>query len=204
MTRTTYHHGNLRQGLLEAALQIVRADGPDAVSLRELARQLEVSPAAIYRHFADRDAVLAEVARHCRADLASHMLVAVQRVRRRDQRSRAIERFLAVGRAYLAFAREEPNLLTAAFLPLGIDVDESDDPSPWAVLVTALDDLVLAGAMPPERRPGAEVIAWSSVHGFAILGASHAFRSTREAAPDEDVLLEGITRSLGIDRSADG
>src|SRR5687767_14689495 len=133
MGRTTYHHGNLRQALMEAAIELVRSGGPEAVSLRELARELEVSPAAIYRHFPDRDALLAEVGRRARGQLATRMVAAVRRVRRQDAKAQAVDRFLAVGRAYIAFARDEPNLLAAAFLPIQGQQGEPEEPNPWSV-----------------------------------------------------------------------
>ena len=80
MARPTYHHGDLRRALVTTALELVRAGGPDAVTIREVARRVEVSPAAIYRHFPDREALVAEVARVARGDLARRMLAELQAV----------------------------------------------------------------------------------------------------------------------------
>ena len=205
MARSTYHHGDLRRAALAEASAIARGGGPDAVTLREVARRLAVSPAAIYRHFPDRDALLGAVASNARRELARRMLEEMARVEASDPRARAINRFQAVGRGYLRFAVEEPNLLAAAFLPIpppgeGTEVGEegTDDPSPWHVLAAALDQLVAAGAMPPARREGAESIAWSAVHGFATLRASGAFLSGGEPEPDPEALLAAIGRSLEV------
>jgi AcrR family transcriptional regulator len=184
---------------VSAALDIARSEGPDAVTLRELARQLDVSPAAIYRHFPDRDAILAEVARRGREMLAGRMLATVKRVRHKDPAERSIRQFVAVGRSYLAFARDEPHLLAAAFLPLAAHGTDPEQPNPWGVLAAALDELVTTGAMPPERRAGAEVIAWSAVHGFATLRANGSFGTSGEPTPNEHALLEAIARSLELD-----
>jgi AcrR family transcriptional regulator len=198
MPRSTYHHGDLRRALVTAALELVRNDGASAVSLREVARGLEVSPAAIYRHFADREALLGEVARMARRDLALRMLDEVERIDEADARTRSIRRFLAVGRGYLRFADEAPNLLAAAFLPNGILEGEPEEPNPWHVLSVALDELVLTGAMPGERRAGAETIAWSAVHGFALLRSNHSFHVSGEPDPDAEALLAAIARSLDV------
>jgi AcrR family transcriptional regulator len=202
MSRTTYHHGNLREALAEAAVAHVRLGGPEGVSVRELARALEVSPAATYRHFPDRDALLAEVGRRSRGELATRMVASVQGVRGRHARALAVERFLAVGRAYLAFARDEPHLLAAAFLPIPAEhlkPQEPEEPNPWSVLARALDDLASVGALSPERRAGAEVVAWSAVHGFATLRQTGAFRTSGEPEPSEETVLHGIARALGLD-----
>ena len=202
MTRSTYHHGDLPRALVAEARELARSSGPDAVMLREVARRVGVSPAAIYRHFPDRDALLGEVAGMARRDLARRMLDAVERVDETDPRMRSIRRFQAVGRGYIDFAQEEPNLLAAAFLPIeSPGGDAVEDPSPWHVLAAALDELVATGAMPLERRAGAEVIAWSAVHGFAILRAGHAFDVSSDPDPDPEALLEAIARSLAVQTS---
>jgi AcrR family transcriptional regulator len=199
MSRTTYHHGNLRQALVDAAVALTRSDGLGAVTIRELARSLAVSPAAAYRHFPDRDALLAEVGRRGREELTNRMLDAVDQVSRPDDTARSVDRFLAVGRAYLAFSRDEPNLLSAAFHPVDVAPDPSEDPSPWSVLTGALDELHRIGALDEERRAGAEVFAWSAVHGFGTLRTSGAFRSAQQHDPEEEALLQGIARALGLD-----
>ena len=199
MTRSTYHHGDLRRALLAEASELARSGGPDAVTLREVARRLGVSPAAIYRHFPDRDALLGEVARIARRDLARRMLDHVERVDETDPRRRSIRRFLETGRGYLDFAQDEPNLLAAAFLPIEPPSGEvAEDPSPWHVLAEALDELVATGAMPIDRRAGAETIAWSTIHGFAILRAGRAFDISGEPDPDPEAVLNAIARSLNV------
>lgn len=198
MARATYHHGDLPRALVDAAVELTRAGGPDAVVLREVARRLQVSPAAMYRHFPDREALLGEVARIARRDLARRMLDEVDRVQDRDPRRRSIEQFGAVGRGYLGFAHDEPNLLAAAFLPIAPTAGAEEEPSPWHVLAAALDELVATGAMRPDRRPGAETIAWSAVHGFAVLRAGHAFDTTGGPVPDPEVVLAAIGRSLEL------
>jgi AcrR family transcriptional regulator len=198
MTRSTYHHGDLRRALVTGAVELARSGGPDAVVLREVARRLEVSPAATYRHFPDREALLGEVAGAARLGLARRMVAEVERVKEADPRARAIRRFQAVGRGYLLFAAEEPNLLAAAFLPIASPEGQVEDPNPWHVLAGALDELVAVGAMPAERRAGAETIAWSAVHGFAVLRAGRAFDTSGEPSPDPEAVLHAVARSLEV------
>lgn len=201
MPRSTYHHGDLRRALLAEATGLARSGGPDAVILREVARRLGVSPAAMYRHVPDRDAVLGEVARLARRDLARRMLDEVGRVHETDPRRRSVLQFKAIGRGYLRYAEEEPNLLAVAFLPIEPPDDSVEDPNPWNVLSMALDKLTAAGAIPLERRSGAEIIAWSAIHGFAILRAGRAFDVSGARNPDPEAVLDAIVRSLDVQSS---
>jgi AcrR family transcriptional regulator len=196
--RSTYHHGDLRRAAIAAAVERVRSGGPNALALREVARDLEVSPAAIYRHFPDRDGLLGEVARAARRELARRMLDEVDRVDATDPRTRSIDRFLAVGRAYLDFAADDPNLLAAAFLPIDPPDAHEEQPNPWHVLAGMLDELVQTGAMPADRRPGAETIAWSAVHGFALLRQARSFSVSVDPEPRVEVLLDAIARALEL------
>src|SRR5690242_7320851 len=107
--RRPYHHGSLRSALIEASVALARDGGPDRVVVREAARAAGVSHAAAYRHFDDRDALLAEVAGHARHELARAML------RRLDQVHDPRERLGAVGAAYIDFALAEPGLFRTAF-----------------------------------------------------------------------------------------
>jgi AcrR family transcriptional regulator len=197
MTRETYHHGDLAKAAVAEAVVLARTGGPDAVVLREVARRVQVSPAAIYRHYPDREALLGEVAAVARRDLAGRILQEASRVAEAEPRRRAVARFLALGLGYIAFAHDEPNLLEVAFLPIA-PKNVIEDPNLWLVLASALDELAATGAMPPERRAGAEVIAWSAVHGFATLRAGRAFESSGEPDPDPVMLVESIARSLEI------
>ena len=198
MPRPTYHHGDRRRALSGAALNLVRVGGPDAVTIREVARRVEVSPAAIYRHFPDREALLAEVGRIARGDLARRMLDELAYVDGGMNRRHSIDRLLALGRGYLEYAREHPNMIAVAFLPFEPADGLPEDPNPWNLLAAALDELVNVRAMAPERRPGAEIVAWSAVHGFAMLRANRSFEVSGERDPDPERLLAAIASSLDL------
>jgi AcrR family transcriptional regulator len=175
--RHTYHHGDLRQALLEAGLSLARAGGPDAVVLREATRRAGVVPNAAYRHFASRDALLQAVRASALAALAVAMEKELTRQRRGRHGAGAARAGLhAIGIAYLRFARMEPGLFRTAFAVQGEPETTSNlamagrsGLNPFQLLSTALDGLVDAGLLPTEHRAGAEYLAWSAVHGLAML-----------------------------------
>ena len=184
--RDTYRHGDLRRVLLDVGIALARAGGPEAVVLREATRQAGVVPNAAYRHFADRQALLNAVCAAALAALAVAMeteLAALPQGMTPLDAARA--RLRAVGTGYLRFAQAEPGLFRTAFsVP-----DNLDGPggvglsglTPFGLLAAALDDLVAAGAFPAERRPGAEFLAWSAVHGLAMLVIDGPLRSLDRA-----------------------
>lgn len=176
-TRPTYHHGDLRRALLEAGVGLARAGGPDAVALRAATRTAGVAPNAAYRHFADRDALLLAVALHAQSLVAAAMereLAGADRDADPLRRARAAVR--AVGAGYLRFARDEPGLFRTAFT-VNDDLRHAADPAgrgpggrtPFELLGDALDDLVAAGGLAERDRQGADLLAWSAVHGLATL-----------------------------------
>ncbi|ORW33826.1 hypothetical protein AWB91_06610 [Mycobacterium paraense] len=160
-----YHHGALQSALIEASIALARDGGPDRVILREAARAAGVSHSAAYRHFADREALLAEVSRFARNELAEQM-------RRRVNRSTdPRKRLRAVGTAYIDFAISEPGLFRTAFTSHPATSAEPADATadPFGVLGQVLDEAQAAGLLDADRRQGAEVAAWSAVHGLAGL-----------------------------------
>ena len=101
--RRGYHHGNLREALVEAALRLITEKGPAGFTIAEAARLAGVSPAAPYRHFRDAEALLAEVALRG-FERFSAALTAAGNANRAD----SVRAFEAMGAAYLTFARREP------------------------------------------------------------------------------------------------
>jgi AcrR family transcriptional regulator len=176
--RSTYRHGDLRRALLDAGIELARAGGPQAVVLREATRRAGVAPNAAYRHFdgqkallqAVRSAALAAVARSMEAELN-----ALPPGLSPSDHARASVR--AVGTGYLRIAQAEPGLFRTAFGPSEDMKEGTPDPAragesglnPFQLLSASLDLLVDAGVMPASQRPGAEVLAWSAVHGLAML-----------------------------------
>jgi AcrR family transcriptional regulator len=180
--------GAVRDGLVAAGLELARAGGPDAVVLREATRMVGVVPNAAYRHFADRDELLAAVCEAAMGELADRMAAGVARVRGQHGDAAAARRRLrAIGVAYLEFAHEEPGLFTAAFaLPqahaYGAPGDGAEpDRSPLGQLRTVLDELVDAGVLDRQRRDGIEYPIWSAVHGMAVLAGQGPLRDVPDA-----------------------
>src|SRR5262249_27723652 len=148
-------------------LELARSGGPDAVVLREVTRKVGVVPNAAYRHFRDRDALLAAVRDDAVRELAGRMAAGMSEVRAGPQTPTGARlRLRAVGRAYLEFARTEPGLFDTAFAP----TDHPGGPgTPLELLQNGLDDLVAAGVLEPARRPNIEYPIWAAVHGLATL-----------------------------------
>lgn len=173
MASATYHHGNLRQTLLEHAVDLARAGGPDAVVLRDVQRAAGVSNSAAYRHYADRQALLTAVQIYGMTLLGEAMQEALAEVSNRGPRDRrALARFRATGQAYVGFACAEPGLFRTAFAPSGVHhTDESVAPErhPFQILRGCIDDLVATGVLTPGRRDGLDEAAWAAVHGVSML-----------------------------------
>lgn len=222
-----YHHGDLRAALLAEGLEIARTD-PGTPSLREVTRRVGVSPAAAYRHFRDRSALMSALAEEIQVRMVTRMRARDRCARSADPATAALRRLRGVGLGYIDFAIEEPGWFDLAFFGAadeqgassavqvppadgarsgtatasdsglsgdpasgtdpasspasGIDpasspvngIDPASSPAlrqvpPFAELVAALDECGAAGALPPERRRGAEFSCWSAVHGCAEL-----------------------------------
>jgi len=180
--------GAVRDGLVAAGLELARAGGPDAVVLREATRMVGVVPNAAYRHFADRDELLAAVCAAAMGELADRMAAGVAQVHGQHGDPEAAGlRLLAIGVAYLAFAHDEPGLFATAFaLPqqhaYGVpDGGTGSSRTPLGQLRTVLDELVDAGVLPRQRRDGIEYPIWSTVHGLAVLTGPGPLRDVPDA-----------------------
>lgn len=176
---------------MQEALTLVRSGGPGAMSLREVQRRAGVSPAAAYRHFRDRDALLLAVAQECAGMLADHIAAALERAPALTAGVTAARaRLLAACEGYLDFATGNPGLYRAIFFS-DEQIDELTAPSERAqggagdggynLLVATLQDLVSAtgGA---QLNPWDPLVVWSSCHGLAMLRLDAALRGLPEEA----------------------
>jgi len=197
--------GAVRDGLVAAGLELARRGGPDAVVLREATRMVGVVPNAAYRHFADRDELLAEVCSAAMRELAGRMAAGVARVRGPyGDPAAARGRLHAIGTAYLEFAREEPGLFATAFaVPQqhaygAPDGGTGAERTPLGHLRAALDELVEAAVLSRRRREGLEYPIWSAVHGLAVLAGPGPLRDVPGAVRDhlEELTLTFIDQSL--------
>jgi AcrR family transcriptional regulator len=204
--RATYRHGDLRRALLDAGIALARDGGPDAVVLREATRRAGVVPNAAYRHFASRDELLGAVRLAALQALAMAMETELAKQRRfRSAADAARASLIGVGAGYLRFAQEQTGLFRTAFGGQ-FAVRDQPDPAksgasgmdPFQLLGHALDQLVVAGVLPAERRPGAEWLAWSAVHGMALLLIDGPMRGMPPAQvqPLARRLLEMVEKGL--------
>jgi AcrR family transcriptional regulator len=204
--REHYHHGDLRNALVEKAAELVRTRGEQGFSLREAAREVGVSPAAAYRHFPDKAALLAALAEEGHARLATAMERSVARLPdQRDPKRLAIATLLAIGEGYVEFAVKNPAHFGVMFGPClkvegfapGCGPSGRD---PFQLLVDALDGLVAAGVLDADRRAGAEIVAWSGVHGLSALLVEGALPlSARERAAAIVIVGRTCLAGLGCD-----
>ena len=200
MAKRGYHHGNLRQALVDAALQLIEEKGPTGFTLSEAAKTAGVTPAAVYRHFEGREDLIAEAARQGYQVFADLMDYAYAK----GQPS-ALASFEATGRAYLAVARKYPGHYVAMF-ESGISINRTPE---LAILANrALGVLERAAAelsqhIPPDRRPPAQMVSahiWAMCHGVVELFARGS-PGTKSPFPPEELLETGIgiyLRGLGL------
>jgi AcrR family transcriptional regulator len=195
-----YHHGNLKEALVRAALELIAQKGPSGFTFAEAARWAGVSAAAPYRHFRDRDELLADVA------LRGYQLFATTLTHAwADGRPDVHAAFDRLGKAYLNFARSEPAYYSAMF-EAGISLDTNPElraaaDSAFAVLRHAVEQVI--ATMPAPSRPPAMMMAlhiWTMAHGIASLfGRGDPGRRTLPMSPEE--LLEAAVliylRGLG-------
>lgn len=198
MTSRPYHHGRLQETLVDAALELARTGGPEAVVLRAASRAAGVSHNAAYRHFADHEELLTAVAERCVAALADLMVRRTDAVVADDPVGTAWARLDALGRAYVEFAVTEPGWFRTAFTAAHPPVPGAAGKGPLELLGARLDELVEVGAVPAERRPGAEFAAWSMVHGLSTLVVEGPLRGmgTAELEPAVDTVLGTVRRGL--------
>jgi AcrR family transcriptional regulator len=178
VNRESYHHGDLANALTQAAIDLATTGGPQAVVLREAARQVGVSATAAYRYFESRSELIHAVKEQAIRELAARMEQELERGQPLDDPvQEAVRRLRALGGGYINFALEKPGLFRTAFYHADMTelVDEKEaaiDPlstEPFQMLVETLDSLVGYGVLGPDRRPLLEVAAWAIVHGVADL-----------------------------------
>ncbi len=200
MPKRGYHHGNLKQALIDAALELIELRGPTGFTLSEAAKQAGVTPAAVYRHFEGREDLIAEGAMQGYEIFADLMEFAYK-----SGQPSALKAFEATGRAYLAFARKYPGHYIAMF-ESGISVNRTPELASVAhrangVLEQAADDL--SQHIPADKRPPASMFSahiWALSHGVVELFARNS-PGRASPFPPEELLESGIgiyLRGLGL------
>jgi AcrR family transcriptional regulator len=196
-----YHHGDLREDLVRAALELIKEKGPAGFTFADAARWAGVSPAAPYRHFRDREELLADVAKRGFALFSETLQKAWG-----DGKPSTAEAFKRIGAAYLNFARKEPAYYAAMF-EAGVNIGA--DPELREAAERSFNSLrmaaeILVAKMPAKGRPPALMVAlhiWAMTHGIASLFArADAARRPLPMSPED--LLEAQTliylKGLGL------
>jgi AcrR family transcriptional regulator len=200
-TERGYHHGNLKEALVRAALELIAEKGPAGFTFADAARWAGVSPAAPYRHYRDRDALMADVAKRGFELFAAALAKAWD-----DGKPQPMWAFDRLGKAYLDFAKREPSYYSAMFeAGVALDADpqlREASETAFAVLRAAAEKLV--SLVPAKERPPALMVAlhvWSMTHGIASLfGRGDAARRALPM-PAEELLEAAVLiylRGLGL------
>jgi AcrR family transcriptional regulator len=187
-SKTTYHHGDLRAALLDAALEVLEQDGATALSLRAVARRAGVSPAAPYRHYADREALVSAVAAVGYRDLAERLAAA-------HPAPSTPEQLADVAVAYVSFAVERPALFRIMFSE-PCDRDNDERVAATAAVTLYLREIV-ARAFPGSDPEALAPAIWALVHGLAFLYLDGKLDATDPAAVDARVSA-AVAAILGI------
>ena len=200
MPKRGYHHGNLRQALVEAALKLIEAKGPTGFTLSEAAKNAGVTPAAVYRHFEGREDLIIEAARQGHEIFADLMEYAFN-----NGEPTALKAFEATGRAYLAFARKYPGHYMAMF-ESGISMQATPELAAAATRSRSILERAaeaLSEHIPPGKRPPPSMFSahiWALSHGVVELFA-RGRPGGNAPFPPEDLLEAGIgiyLRGLGL------
>ncbi|MEU6563487.1 TetR/AcrR family transcriptional regulator [Nocardia nova] len=183
MTKSGYHHGDLRETLLRAAAEQIAAEGVDTVSLRALAQRAGVSHAAPAHHFGNRQGLLTALAIRGFELLADEL-----RTARDDFREMAV--------AYIGFARRHPGHFDVMFRH---DLLRADDPDLIAARITSGTELrsgVAQLGVADEARSATELAAWSLVHGFASLWREGALTDSDIGGADPEQLARQMVATV--------
>jgi AcrR family transcriptional regulator len=183
MTTKAYHHGDLRQSLIEATLVLLQTKDVKSLSLREVARQAGVSHTAPYRHFADKADLLATVAQEGFVAFGQALQAAVE-----QNQARPIDSLIALGEAYIHFALEHPAHFRVMFshFPTGLAPD-----SPLSAIADGTFDILVkviasgqtAGVIQPGDPVEMAIGRWALVHGLAMLLLDGMLQRPQTATP---------------------
>jgi AcrR family transcriptional regulator len=190
-----YHHGDLSRALVEAGRRILEREGPAGLSLRAVAREAGVSPAAPYHHFKDKCELLDSVSKQ--GWMALGAAVAKARADAQDPR----DALTAIGLAYVCFARENPALYRIMYKSACDRATFGDHPkeadSGWTQVREAL---IAAGADPDNQRELelATIAAWCAAHGVAEMAGFKEFEPLKAAMGGEEGFVRGVLGHLGI------
>jgi len=189
-----YHHGDLRRALMDSADAILERDGPNALSLRAVAREAGVSPAAPYHHFKDKDELLSAIAREGFARLSAALVAAAD-----DERDVQMK-MSDLGVAYVKFAQSHPALYRVMY-----DCARAEDALPQKTeherdgFQILKDALTKAGGNRVSETDIhlASIASWCAAHGLAEMSSFVQFRQLKAELGGDDAFLRGVLEHLG-------
>ena len=187
--RAGYHHGALRDALVDAGEALARAEGLDGVTVRRIAAACGVSAAAVYRHFPSGDHLIAAVAQRAREIMARDMFARLSSAVGRPP----IDRLREVGESYIAFALAEPQLFSLVSMPMTTPPDRLDDPNAADLVRDIVLELEPPGEVDEQRVASRMMLAQASAHGLAVI--------LRDFVPDpqaREMLIAGVLDRVGV------
>jgi AcrR family transcriptional regulator len=191
-----YHHGDLRRALVDAARRLLEAEGPSALSLRAVAREAGVSPAAPYHHFKDKAELLDAVAQEGWGIMEAQMSEA-------RAAASGMQQLTALGLAYVCFARDNPALYRVMYdavrdkEALPMDMQAGDRDSAYCMV---RNTMVENGADPNDEAhlELATVAAWCGAHGLAEMAGFRQFDQLKAQLGGERPFLEAVLNHMGL------
>ncbi len=187
--RRSYHHGALREALVDAGEALARAEGLEGVTVRRIAAACGVSAAAVYRHFPSGDHLIAAVAQRAREIMARDMFARLDSAAGRPP----IDRLREVGESYIAFALAEPRLFSLVSMPMTTPPDRIDDPNAADLVRDIVLELEPPGTVDEQRVASRMMLAQASAHGLAVI--------LRDFVPDPQaraMLIAGVLDRVGV------
>jgi AcrR family transcriptional regulator len=195
--RSDYHHGDLGHAAIRAAKNLIDSEGLNSLGIRRVAEATGVSPAALYRHFENLEQLKAEVSAQIRLELGEFLKAKRDRTPLSRSKSRnALIRFEALGEAYIDYARKHPRLFEIAFIHCDEKPISEFADLAWDLLQESIKELDEVGLLDRKIAVAAPMIAWSSVHGLAVLVAQRAILQ-REQDQALRQIMDGVERALG-------
>ncbi|MCX6485554.1 MAG: TetR/AcrR family transcriptional regulator [Rhodoluna sp.] len=186
MKTKKYHHGDLEKALLGAGMREAKNSGTKNLGVNSLAKEVNVSPMAVYRHFSNGESLRAGISQQAREEMARRMLNAVA------LETGVKERFHAVGKIYIEFALNEPGLFAVAFVACEEGPKREDSPSAWLVFQDSILDLCNAGLIETNEVEQVAAFAWAAVHGFATLAGGNDPKRPKSSDEGINNLLDRI------------
>jgi AcrR family transcriptional regulator len=195
--RSDYHHGDLGHAAVRAAKNLIDSEGLNSLGIRRVAEATGVSPAALYRHFENLEQLKAEVSAQIRSELGEFLKAKRDRLSlSRNKTRNAVIRFESLAEAYIEYARKHPRLFEIAFLHCDEKPISDFSDLAWELLHESIKELDEVGLLDKKIEFAAPMIAWSSVHGLAVLVAQRAILQREQDAALRQI-MDGVHRALG-------